>query len=227
MPRRFSKTKTLLSVRQIRKVSCGFSRVELLVVVGVLALVMELALARGSGARTQSQATICLGNLDQLIRAWNLYAQDNGGKLLMGFHGGQAQGGALANNPGYAVWAVGWLDWTTASDNTNTLFLTGEKYSRLAAYLSHQAGPFKCPADVYLSRPQIARGWKQRVRSYSGSVGVGDGNAEAGPWDPIYKHVKRIDDFVQPGPADTSVYQEEHPDSINDASVFGPRSSSW
>jgi hypothetical protein len=40
------------------------------------------------------------------------------------------------------------------------------------------------------------------------------GNAEAGPWGAIYKHVRKGSDFIYPGPAETWVYLDEHPDSI-------------
>jgi prepilin-type processing-associated H-X9-DG protein len=56
---------------------------------------------------------------------------------------------------------------------------------------------------------------------------VGDGNAETGPWDAIYKHIKKMSDFVSPGPTDTWVYLDEHPCSINDAGFFNPRPGSW
>ena len=142
-------------------------------------------------------------------------------------HGGDAQGGAAANNPRNAPWVVGWLDWSASLDNTNILFLTNEKYSKLAKYFGNTKNIFKCPADQYVSPAQRARGWTARVRSISGNIGVGDGNAETGPWEPIYKHIRTTSEFIYPGPAETWVYLDEHPDSINDAGFFNPRQSSW
>ena len=75
----------------------------------------------------------------------------------------------------------------------------------------------KCPADRFTSAAQKKKGWTERVRSVSGNIGIGDGNAETGPWDMIYKHIKKTGDFVFPGPTETWVYLDEHPDSINDA----------
>src|SRR5438876_955691 len=69
--------------------------------------------------------------------------------------------------------------------------------------------------------------WKERVRSISGNIGVGDGNAETGPWDTIYKHIKKVSDFVFPGPTDTWVFLDEHPCSINDAGFFNPYPAQW
>jgi prepilin-type processing-associated H-X9-DG protein len=65
------------------------------------------------------------------------------------------------------------------------------------------------------------------VRSISGNIGIGDGNAETGPFDPIYKHIKKASDFIFPSPSETWVYLDEHPDSINDAGFFNPHQSNW
>jgi prepilin-type processing-associated H-X9-DG protein len=145
----------------------------------------------------------------------------------MAFHGGMAQGGSAASDPKNAPWVEGWLDWTASPDNTNVLFLTDEKYSKLAKYFANSKNIFKCPADHYIAKPQTQKGWAQRVRSVSGNIGIGDGNAEAGPWETIYKHVKKVSELIVPGPSETWVYLDEHPDSINDAGFFNPHQSSW
>ncbi|HVY69438.1 MAG TPA: hypothetical protein VHH73_05885 [Verrucomicrobiae bacterium] len=227
MPPKESPNRCRLFSQTILRPRSAFGRVELLVVVAVLALLAEMRIAHWDHAKSKSQASACLGNLNQLIRAWNLYAQDNSGKLVMAFHGGNAVGGAAANTAANAPWALGWLDWTTSSDNTNVLFLTNDRYSRLATYLGHDARVFKCPADTYISKTQRARGWTPRVRTYVCSLGVGAGNAEEGPWEPIYGHVKKITEFTWPSPAEAFVYTEEHPDSLNDPGLFSPRESSW
>jgi hypothetical protein len=62
------------------------------------------------------------------------------------------------------------------------------------------------------------------VRSVSGDIVVGAGNAESGPLGAIYAHPSRVSDLVIPGPTLTWVYVDEHPDSINDAGLFAPSS---
>jgi prepilin-type processing-associated H-X9-DG protein len=168
-----------------------------------------------------------MGNSKQLMLAWHMYNTDFDERIVMSFHGGDAQGGAAANDPKKAPWVVGWLDWTTSPDNTNTLFLTDEKYSKMAKYFGKSIEIFKCPADIYLAGPQKARGWKARVRSISGNIGVGDGNAETGPWNTAYKHIRKTSDFIFPGPSETWVYLDEHPDSMNDAGFFNPNPTAW
>src|SRR6266404_834412 len=170
-----------------------------------------------------------MNNTKQLMLAWHMYNGDNNEKIVMSFHGSAAMGGAIASDPTKAPWVVGWLDWGTGSDNTNVLFLTDDRYARLGPYVGKNKNIFRCPADVYVSSPQRNRGWGERARSISGNIGVGDGNAEinGGPWDPIYKHIKKTTDFNFPGPSETWVYLDEHPCSINDAGFFNPYVASW
>jgi prepilin-type processing-associated H-X9-DG protein len=43
----------------------------------------------------------------------------------------------------------------------------------------------------------------------------------------MYKHIKKTGDFIYPSPAETWVYLDEHPCSINDAGFFNPHAASW
>ncbi|HVV69986.1 MAG TPA: hypothetical protein VHI52_00285, partial [Verrucomicrobiae bacterium] len=173
-----------------------------------------------------SKAARCQSNVRRLLTAWQTYAYDNTDVLPPVLHGGQAQGGnfPVGMGPG---WCEGWLDWTLSTDNTNSAFLLNPKWARLALYLGKQADVFKCPADQYLSLTQRSRNWTKRVRSYSLGVGIGQGNALTGPWSPIYRQITRITDFVHPMPAETWVFGEEHPDSINDPAFQYPSSAAF
>src|SRR5258708_28211863 len=111
-----------------------------------------------------------------------------------------AQGGNFDPSLGPG-WAAGWQDWTSSTDNTNPAFLLSPIYSTFAKYTSGRFNLFKCPADTFLSATQRARGWSQRARSYSISMGLGAGNAEQGPWDPVYAHVKRMSQLRLPSPS--------------------------
>jgi hypothetical protein len=162
-----------------------------------------------------------MNNLKQLMLAWQMYLHDNNDNIVVALHGGGARSGA--GDPQYGTgWVEGWLDWTTLQDNTNIDYLINEKYARLGNYVAKSTRIFKCPADNYLANVQKQRGWSQRVRSLSGNIGVGAGNAQTGPWDPIYKHFIKASDFLYPGASGTWVFVDEHPDSMNDAGFFNP-----
>jgi hypothetical protein len=137
--------------------------------------------------------------------------------------------GAAGNSGRFAPWASGWLTWGTESDNTNVLFIRNERWARLAPYIDTPDNVHKCPSDPYLSRPQQSRGWKQRIRSVvmNGTLGHANFPGNAGPWDQTYAVAKTISELNYPGPAETSVFLEEHPDSMNDPFLFPPQRTSW
>jgi prepilin-type processing-associated H-X9-DG protein len=85
----------------------------------------------------------------------------------------------------------------------------------------------QCPADQFVSSPQRTRGWKRRVRSVSANMFVGGVNTDSGPTDASLVVAAKYTDLVNPKPAETWLFVDEHPDSINDPAFFTPRVGQW
>jgi prepilin-type processing-associated H-X9-DG protein len=210
--------------------AAGFTLPELLVILGCLALFALTVIPAFAKASFKSDSLVCLTHYKQLVQAWQMYAYENEDRLPMSEHSGGGPGGAQAGYP--TPWVLGVVSWGLDPDNTNVLFLTDNRYSALARYLAHDPLVFKCPADTYLSGQQKARRWTMRVRSVSCNVGIGWRSEESVQW-PIdvyvnmYKFIRTTSDFIYPGPADTWIYLDEHPDSINSAGFINPRASEW
>lgn len=198
---------------------CGFTRIELIVIVTTLVLlaVVTRPVWASTGA-TKSLA--CMDNLRRLSAAWLLYSDDNGGKFVGNYQGLFLPGPNAKERP----WVTGWLDWDLRSDSTNIAYLTNPRYATLAPYVSADATVFKCPADNFLSPAQAAAGWVERVRSYSMSCAIGEGNATSGYWDWSHLQVTGASGFGKNRPQSVFVLLDEHPDSINDGQFTVPDS---
>jgi prepilin-type processing-associated H-X9-DG protein len=208
------------------RIERAFSRSDLMAAGAMVFVLLLLGASTIAGSKSDSDATICVGNHRALIQAWTDFTADNDGKFP-----GALQGGAAADPDGSLFeygrsrpFTGGWITWGTDEDNTNFNYFANPRYGALANYLNRRKDVIKCPADTFLSPVQRdVLKWTGRVRSYSGNIAVGEGNAETGPWSTNYLHATKISQLVNPSPAGAYVYVEEHPDSINDGGFFNPR----
>jgi len=69
----------------------GFTLVELVVVVGIIALLTAILLPAMSHARETARRTACLSNLRQVHLAFCFYAQSNQDRVPIGYRGGNRQ----------------------------------------------------------------------------------------------------------------------------------------
>jgi len=198
-----------LPVRQ-RQDRHAFSRLDLLAVIAVLAVFVVMVVKSSAGGTLQNHAAVCLNNLRRLSMAWQLYAEDNSGRLVGNLDGGNVQTEANSNR----TWVVGWLNYAggvPAGADTNTLYLT--QLSPLAPYANHSAEIFKCPSDDSLSGGITG---EVRVRSYSmnGYLGRTFG------WTTGFRTFNALADLSFLSPSQAFVFIDERPDGINDGCFF-------
>ena len=105
----------------------GFTLVELLVVIGIIALLVSILLPALNKAREDAKRVRCLSNERQLVMAWQMYASDNKGKLVG------------SNTPGWPT--TPWWYWAAGGNSLETLY-----NGKLWPYLKNYE-VYKCPND--------------------------------------------------------------------------------
>ena len=181
---------------QRRHFSDGFTLIELLVVIAIIAILAALLLPALSKAKEQSQAIRCMNNNKQIMLAWAMYASDFNDNLLT-----EADG-----LPGRVNWMEGVYDGTVFDVNPSQYL----DPSPLMRYAGKSRGVFWCPSDPiaesFLSYQNGASSHRIRSNSmshfFNTSLGI------------PYKTYGKQSQIVKP--ADTFVFIEEHPNSIND-----------
>ena len=88
--------------------AAGFTLVELLVVIGIIALLISILLPTLSSARRSAQATVCLSNQRQIATAFTQFVLGNNGELFPSELGGLQQFKQMEDG--------GYLELATSSD---------------------------------------------------------------------------------------------------------------
>jgi len=176
----------------------AFTLIELLVVIAIIAILAGLLLPALSRSKVSALGVACVSQHRQLNLGWSLYADDHQERLVNNHGVGETR--KLKNN-----WANNLLDWGDSEGNTNTLLLTE---ALLGRHVGGSWKVFKCPADT------VRADNGPRIRSVSMNSLVGDPGELTNRFNPSYIQYFRRGQISQP--AQTFVFTDEHPDSLND-----------
>jgi prepilin-type N-terminal cleavage/methylation domain-containing protein/prepilin-type processing-associated H-X9-DG protein len=126
----------------------GFTLVELLVVIGIIALLISILMPALNKVKVQAQRTACMSNTRQLAMAWQMYSNDNKDFLPMNWPDGSNSGLDPAPSK-FVPWFVGKGRASTLSPpllkgggNNDEAIIRGAVYPYLKSIKV-----YKCPGD--------------------------------------------------------------------------------
>lgn len=200
----------------------GFTLVELLVVIAVIAILAALLMPALARARSKGQGMTCINNLRQLSIACFTYTDDARDRLP--YNLGHSDIYKAVSRNYYYNWTTPVMNWELDSDNTNRVLLTR---GGIGPYVSKVDSVYRCPADRVLSDLQVSAGWVTRVRSISMNAMAGDAGeytrSGSNVNNPGYKQYFKLGQILHP--VQTFLFIDEHPDSINDGYFLNTHNS--
>jgi prepilin-type N-terminal cleavage/methylation domain-containing protein len=132
----------------------GFTLVELLVVIGIIALLISILIPALYRAREASQRTVCLSNLKQLGTAMQLYANDNKDYIPIGYMD-QKQFSYVVNwnnNNNTHISQMGYLVIGGVIADGKAFYCPSEQNPQLSYNTPENVWPFgKTPEDPHLT----------------------------------------------------------------------------
>jgi len=242
MKRSMKTTRPFVSPKNPNPGHGGFTVVELLAVMVMIAILAIVLLPALAGTKSDPRAFQCLNNQRQLILGWQMYAADNNDLLPANdypYNTAYRGAGALIQSE-MRNWVVGTMAKSldaNGSPNSPAIAELTDPNTELSPYVKNYK-VYHCPADNFINPLTV----NLNLRSYSMNSAVGTCNwthynapnyplgaplpqgwllgaaytpAPTGPWLTYGK----MSSFTRPGPANTFVIMDENPLSINDGAL--------
>jgi prepilin-type processing-associated H-X9-DG protein len=232
----------MLTSRLRKNFDDGFTFMELLVVLATLVILSVMLLPAIADTKPSSQASQCMENQRQLTIGWQMYAQDDSDLLPPNDYPYLTPYRTIpvSEKHNYYNWVCGTM--ASALDAGFSPELTDPLGTAMTPYITN-AAIYRCPADNYVD-PYA--GHQLHIRSYSMNSAVGTvwnssstyerggpplGSPVQGGWLPggdynssqtTWLTYGKMTSFTHPGPANTFVFMDESPITINDGSIAIP-----
>jgi prepilin-type processing-associated H-X9-DG protein len=188
----------------------GFTFVDLLVVLAVIALLALTLLPALARTKSDSRGFQCLNNNRELNRTWRMWTDDNNDLLLYASHSGSS-----SDFPNYPrVWLISEMDYTPNPRNWDVQ--AGLVPSPMWPYSGKNANIWHCPSDE--SFVLVNGTPKPRLRSYSMNFFLGGYAGNPGFTPPNatpFRSYLKSSDLVAPSPDQLFVFLDQRSDSIN------------
>ena len=199
-----------------RTTGAAFTLIELLVVIAIIAILAAILMPVLHSAEVRAQRIACLSNQRQLGFAWQIYADENNGVLVVNANN-------VAQNNGVVGWVNDIMQWDFPFNLPwpQNYSISNLLNTALLGPYTKDPGIYHDPADTY----NAVKG--PRVRSYSmnsqmGGAIVATFNQQGdvvNQWggSENWKMFSKQSDLINnPAPCNAWVFIDEHPDSIND-----------